>query len=67
MTKLKFSLLDVKLASRKQKRNEKRKHGECRLLNSPLFFFFFFVPHSKPRHHAWSWNVEIKKNDFGIL
>lgn len=35
MTKLKFSLLDVKLASRKQKRNEKRTHGECRLLNSP--------------------------------
>ena len=35
MTKLKFSLLDVKLASRKQKRNEKRTRGEWRLLNSP--------------------------------
>jgi len=30
-------------------------------------FFFFFFQHSKPRHHAWSLNDDIKKNDFRIL
>ena len=45
MTKLKFSLLDVKLASRKQKRNEKRTRGELAFIKFPhllVFFFFFF-------------------------
>jgi len=32
-----------------------------------LVFFFFFFQHSKPRHHAWSLNDDIKKNDFRIL
>jgi len=32
-----------------------------------LFFLFFFFQHSKPRHHAWSLNDDIKKNDFRIL
>jgi hypothetical protein len=73
MTKLKISLLNVKLSQ--QETEEKREANARRLsfIKFPplllLLLLLLLLPtkHSKPRHHASSWNDEIKKNDSGIL
>jgi hypothetical protein len=52
-----------------QETEEKREANARRVsfIKFPHLLYFFFFQHSKPRHHAWSLNDDIKKNDFRIL